>query len=387
MGEVSRRSFLKRFPALIAKSAAAFAETLGEGMRSAGDTNEPGKAVDPTVMPAAGAPVEGIPAVHPWITTARTLAEQLGHRVPYILLLGASGEAFRLSYSREDPVEGASHSPINTFLAAIEICGLSAQAAPGGPFAPALGSVEAALGKDLGVVVATDRGPAILLRVDRQAKRVRLAFGGAAPEWVSFADLVTAWAGGAWAGGPAPYLRLTVSPDNSPRPLDDVARAGIKTIITLLDGEFPGPEATGLAAWEAWAGDLRDGKLPPDASEFLAGDFLEMVGVSRMAGGRFLDAVSRATPPDLGDDLDAAARCYMEIHSSAHVGEVWGTGLFPELAECMTTDGHPDPEKLADPAIRTRAADLMLAIRDKEAEALEHLRTLPEEWRTLSEET
>ena len=178
MSGLSRRSFLRKFPSLIAKSAAAFAESLGEGIREVGDTRETSASGKPMVaagLPAAGEPVEGIPPVHPWIGTARALAERLGHRVPYILLLGASGEAFRLSYDPNDPEASTTHSPVDTFLTSLYICGLDAQAAPGGPFAPALGSVEAALARNLEVAVSTGRGPAVLLGVDRDAKEVELA--------------------------------------------------------------------------------------------------------------------------------------------------------------------------------------------------------------------
>jgi len=58
-----------------------------------------------------------------------------------------------------------------------------------------------------------------------------------------------------------------------------------------------------------------------------------------------------------------------EIHAPSIVGETFGTGLLPEAADCLLTDGLPDPGKTEDPAFRERAAELMLEIRDRELEA------------------
>ncbi|MHC4469723.1 MAG: hypothetical protein ACYTDY_00970 [Planctomycetota bacterium] len=321
-------------------------------------------------LPAFGAPLEGIPAVHPWIAIAHGLGERLGRRCPYVLLLGASGEAFRIAYDREEPARAHETSPVNTFLAALAVSGLTGQVMQGGPFEPALGGVQASVEKGFAVVVGSRTGPAVVAAVDREAEDVEWVHARDEPRRISFGDLEKRWEAASWSSGPAPFLRVTVERGSAPRPLDEVARVGIETMAMLLSHDPPGTAAGGLAAWEAWAEDLRADAITPERAEILHGDVLTELGVGRLAASRFLESIARAIPPEERGPVEDASRLYREIHNPDPTGEVWGTGLLPEVAECLLSDGAPDPEKLGRPALRERAADLLLEIRDLESQAL-----------------
>jgi hypothetical protein len=374
---ISRRDFLR---GLIGRGAHAFAESV------AGDLGEdeppPAPPPAPVTVAREGEVLEGIPVAHPWIAVARAVAEKHGRRIPYILLLGASGEAFRLAWSLARSEEAARHGPLNSFLGALAIPGLSARAATGGPLEPALGGAETALANGRTVVLGTARGPALLVEVDRKVERVRWITPATGPVSVPFPELARLWSSGRWPSGPAPFLRVVVEPIGAPRPLDEVARAGFETMLLLLTKDFGGETATGLAAYEAWAEDLREDRIGAAEAEILHGELLQATGVGRAAAARFLEAVSRALPPDVREPVEAAARCYARVHSLSATGEFWGTGLFPELVECLTTDEIPDPGLLADEAVRERAAELVDGIREQEARAVEHILSLPEDQRT-----
>jgi hypothetical protein len=313
---------------------------------------------------------------------AHALAERLGRRVPYVLLLGASGEAFRLSYDREAPAGrlSAPGPPVNTFLAALALSGLEARATHGGPFEPALGGVETEVGKGLAVVLGSRTGPAILAGVNRKDGDVERVHSRGEPARIPLEDFREQWEQACWMGGPAPFLRITVEKGAAPRPLDDMSRVGLETLVTLLSDDAPG---RGLSAWEAWAKDLLDDAVTGEQAQALYGGLLPALAAGRLAGARFLQSIARAIPPESRGPVEAAARCYREIHNPDLTGEPWGTGLLPEVAQCVLTEDRPDPEKLGDPALRERAAKLLTEIRACEARALEHVLALPTPLRTL----
>ena len=364
--EVSRRDLLRKLPALFKRSAAKFTESISEGRE--GRTQAP-KDSGPT-LPGWGEMIDGLPAVHPWIVIAHASAVHLLRRYPYTLLMGASGEAFRFAYDPEDPGGAVARASVNTFLAALAITGVSARATHGGPFEPAIGGVEVALGKDLVVVVATSDGPGVIHRVDRENRRVSWSTVRHGRREHPFEEFEWMWEAGAWMNGPAPWLRVTLEKGGTPRPLDQVARVGLESMEMLLtEAPEEGPKQ-GLQAIEALAEDIRRG-LPTDGqARELCGAFLETFAVGRMAAGMFLDAIGRAFPPAERDGLTEAARAYREIHASPPTEGVWGTGLLPEFAECVLTEGKPDPAFLEDETIRSRAADLLMEVRDLEQDAL-----------------
>ena len=105
--------------------------------------------------------------------------------------------------------------------------------------------------------------------------------------------------------------------------------------------------------------------------------------VARGAAGGFLESLARAIPPDDRGPVEEAARCFRRVHQPPPTAEIWGTGLLPELAECVRAEDRPAPESLATPEVRERAAGLLEAIAEEEDRAVEELATLPEEWRRL----
>jgi hypothetical protein len=365
--ELSRRAFLRGLPRLFGRSLEAARDGVKEGIsRKRADLS-----ARRLTLPEHGSSLDGIPAVHPWIAIAHALAERTGRRVPYVLPLGGSGEAFRIGYDREDPARGMRESPVNSFLAALAIAGLTGQGMQGGPFEPAIGGVEASMAKGFSVVVGSGGGPAVLTAVDLKASQVEWVRGGDVSRRLSFEEFEREWEAASWSAGPAPYLRVTVERGQEPQPLEKVARAGILSMGMLLRHEGEGSTVGGLAAWEAWAEDLRADAISAERAEALHGEWLERIGVGRLAAGRFFDAIARAMPPDEREAAEKATRIFREIHEPDPTGEVWGTGLLPEVAQCLTTDGRPDPEKLVDPVLRERAAGLIDEIHALESKALD----------------
>ncbi len=367
--EVSRRDLLRKFPALFRKSASRMAKSMSEG--------SPGKPAKPKFrgprLPARGRLIDGLPAVHPWIVIAHAVAEHLSRRFPYLLLMGASGEAFRFAYDPEDPGRPVPGAAVNTFLAALAVTGVSARATHGGPFEPAIGGVEVALGKGLVVVVATSDGPGVVHVVDRKNSIVSWSTLDDGRRESSFPEFDVLWEAGAWMNGPAPWLRVTLERGGTPRPLDQVAKVGVESMRMLLTAKPPEGPRQGLQAIEALADDIRRG-LPTDLqAERLFGNFIETFAASRMAAGMFLRAIGRAIPPEDRDGVLAAARAYGEIHAPPPAEGVFGTGVLAEFAECVLVDGRPDPACLEDEARRIRAADLLLQVRDLEQQALDAL--------------
>jgi hypothetical protein len=172
--------------------------------------------------------------------------------------------------------------------------------------------------------------------------------------------------------GPAPGLRVTLEGGGNPKPLDRVAQVGIESMRMLLTAKptEAGPRQ-GLLAIEALADDLRRGLPTGEQAQALFGVFLQTFAAGRMAAGMFLGAIGRALPPENRDAVLAAARAYGEIHAAPPAEGIWGTGLLAEFAECVLIDGRPDPSCLLDEVRRTRAADLLLAVRDLEQQALD----------------
>ncbi len=375
--EISRRSFLFRFRDILADSvAAASREAAGAARAKTGpDARHP---------PRAGELLDGVPALHPWAALAFGLGARYGRRHPYPLLLGASGEAFRVVYSREDPRGALRHSPVNTFLAALAVAGLSARAATGGPFGPALGGVEVTLNRGAAVVAGTRDGPGLVTGVDRKAEVVEFTPALAPPRRVPFALFEEEWSEGWWESGPAPFLRITVEGGGPVRSLEDLCRVGLETMIMLLTREGEGPWTTGLAAWDAFAGDLREDRISGEAAEVLLGDLLPSLAAARIGAWRFLEAIARALPPEHREPVEAASLLYREIHNPDPAGGIWGTGFLAEAAECLLTDEVPDPGKLESPEARERAAGLLSRVRENEARAVERIRSLPGELRRLS---
>jgi hypothetical protein len=363
--EVSRRDLLRKFPALFRKSAERAREAMAGEQAAAAKPELTGPR-----LPAWGELLDGLPAVHPWLVIAHAAVEHLSRRYPYLLLMGASGEAFRIAYDPEDPGGAAARASVNTFLAALAVTGVAARATHGGPFEPALGGVEVTIGKGLLVVVATADGPGVVHRVDREARKVAWSTVRDGRRESSFEEFDVLWEAGAWMNGPAPWLRVTLEKGGDPRPLDQVAKVGVEAMRMVLTAEPKEGPRQGLQAIEALAADLRHGRPTAEQAEVLFGDFLATFAAGRMAAGMFLDAIGRAIDPEEREGIEAAARRYGEIHAPPPTEGVWGTGVLPEFAECVLADGRPDPTCLADEARRNRAADLLLRIRDLEREAL-----------------
>ena len=371
--EVSRRDLLGKLPGLFRRSMARAAESMAEGRPA-----RPGKRKSSgPKLPLWGELIDGLPAVHPWIVIAHAAAEHLARRYPYLLLMGASGEAFRFAYDPEDPGGAVARASVNTFLAALAVTGISARATHGGPFEPAIGGVEVALGKGLVVVVATSEGPGVVHRVERENRRVHWSTLRDGRRDHSFEEFAWLWEAGAWMNGPAPWLRVTLEKGGDPQPLDRVAKVGIESMRMLLTAEPETGPRQGLQAIAALAEDIRTGRPTEEQGQALFGEFLATFAAGRMAAGMFLEGIGRALPPEDRDGVTAAARAYGEIHAPPPTEGVWGTGLMAEFAECVLIDRRPDPTCLADEARRTRAADLLLKVRDLEQQALDAV-ALPE---------
>lgn len=364
--DLSRRDLFRKLPALFRRSAKGFTDSLAN--ETGGRPKKPGNSGPE--LPAWGEMVDGLPAVHPWIVIAHAAAQHLKRRYPYTLLMGASGEAFRFAYDPEDPGGAVALASVNTFLAALAITGVSARATHGGPFEPAIGGVEVALGKGMVVVVATSEGPGVIHRVDPENRLLTWSTLKDGRREFTYEQFDWIWEAGAWMNGSAPWLRVTLETGSTPRPLDQVAKVGIESMRMLLTAAPQEGPKQGLLAIEALAEDLRRG-LPTDLQvKELCGDFLETFAVGRMAAGMFLDAIGRAYPPEKRDEITAAAHAYGEIHASPPTDGIWGTGLLPEFAECVLTDGRPDPSFLEDETLRARAADLLMKVRELEEDAL-----------------
>lgn len=360
---VSRRDFLRIFPGLMGRKVDEVKKSIPERMRrTRSRTSKPSGPVD---LPAVGRTVDGIPLLHPWIGAAWAIAAR--HRRPRSLpfLLGATGEAFGFYYSREDPDGAAAHSPGNTFLLALALAGLSGRAAPGGPFEPALGGLEVAIGKGLTAVIAAGDDPAVVVSVDREKREATWVRPGVEAAEIAFDDLADAWREGRWPGGRGAFLRVTVE-EGPERASKEVLGPALPAALELLHREKAGPFAAGPAAWTALAEDLRAGALG-GAEEVVLDRLLPRVAVARRAAGDFLESAARLIDGEKAKAALAAARVFREIHAPSIEGEVFGTGLLPEAAECLRTNGKADPAKLDDPALRKRAADLLLEIRDLEA--------------------
>ena len=370
--EVSRRDLLRGLPGLFRKSARAFAASLGESV----DKPKPGPPAKKFVLPVWGEPLEGIPAVHPFVVLAHATADRLGRRFPLSLLLGVSGEAFRLAYDRDDPQTALRRHTANGFLAALAVTGTAARASHGGPFAAALGSAEVAAGNGLVVVLGTSEGPAILGKVDRKTGSATVHRIGGARK-LSFDRLEEIWSVGHPLNGPAPFLRIQVEKGSRPRPLQDFAKVSLESVRMLLEDRATEEGTFGLAVYDRIAGDLMSPDWPEDARKFVFGEFLESIGVGRGAAAGYLSSIARAIPPDEREPVEEAARAYGEIHRLSSSGGMWGTGLFPELAECLQTHGLPDLERAADPAVRDRAVELLGRIRDTERRAAAELAKVP----------
>lgn len=360
---VSRRDFLRIFPGLMGRKVDEVKKSIPAELRRArARSSKPSEAVD---LPPPGRTVDGVPLLHPWIGAAWAVAAR--HRRPRSLpfLLGATGEAFSFFYSREDPAGAAANSPGNTFLLALALAGLVGRAAPGGSFEPALGGLEVAIGNGLTAVIAAGDEPALVLAVDREKKEATWVRPGADAAPISFDDLGEAWREGRWPGGRGSFIRVTV--ENGPeRSSGELLGPALPAALDLLRREKAGPFAAGPAAWTTFADDVRAGALG-DAAEVVLGTLLPRVAVARRAAGDFLETAARLLEGEKADAAVAAARVFREIHAPSIEGEVFGTGLLPEAAECLLTDGKPDAAKLDDPALRERAADLLLEVRDLEA--------------------
>jgi len=324
-------------------------------------------------LPAPGALVDGIPNLHPWIAAAHAISAWMGRPRSYAFLLGATGEAFVAAWSREDPEAALRHSPGNTFLASLAITGILGRAAHGGPFAPAIGGVGVALGRDLVPVVATRDGPALIRDVDTDAGVANWIRPGEERADVTFADLEEAWRDGWWPGGGAPFLRVTLELAED-RAAARVATPAIDAAAMLLDQRATAPLAMGAAAWEAFATDVREGRLEGETAALLVGRHFPRLAVARIAAGSFLSEIAEAVPDASREAVRDAARIFREIHAPSNTGEVFGTGLLPEVAECVLEDGLVEPARLTDPAFRERASELLLEVRDLELRAADRIR-------------
>jgi hypothetical protein len=373
MGEeedLSRRDLMRNLGSVFRRSAARFADSLPQ-IPKQGKRRKKKAPIPGVKLPRFGELVDGLPAVHPWIAIAHGAAAHLGRRYPYALLMGASGEAFKFACDPENPSAAAAQASMNTFLAALAVTGVAARATQGGPFEPAIGGIEVAMSKGLVVVVATSDGPGTIAKVHRRARAVSWDSVTHGRRKHSFEEFDGLWEAGAWMNGPAPWLRVMLEPGGAPRPLDQVAKVGLESMRMLLSAAPETGPKQGLAALQALADFVDAGPPDQEAVEQLFGPTLTTFAVARMAAGMFLDAISRAFSPDERDGLTEAARAYGEIHAAPPLEGIWGTGLLPELAECVLTDGRPDAAKLEDDAVRHRARDLLLQIRSREAAAVQ----------------
>ncbi|MEN8149826.1 MAG: hypothetical protein ABFS86_08380 [Planctomycetota bacterium] len=375
--EISRRDFLRIFPGLAARRAEEIKDTIGEATgrrkkKAPKKPKPPPRDVEPR-LPAFGETIDGIPNHHPWIATAHAIAAWMRRPRSYAWMLGATGEAFITAYSREDPAAALRHTPGNSFLASLAVTGIVARAAHGGPFAPAIGGVDVALGRDLVPVIATRDGPALIRDVDMDAELANWIRPGRERADVAFVDLEEHWGDGWWPGGGGAFLRVTLELAED-RDAARVTTPAIEAAAMLLSQAATSPLAMGSAAWEAFAEDLREGRLEGNAAETIVGELLPKLAVARVAAGTFLEEMAQAVPDTSREAILDAARKFREIHAPAGGGEVFGTGLLPEVAECVMEDQLVEPVKLEDPAYRERAADLLLEVRDRELEAADLIR-------------
>ena len=369
--EVSRRDFLRIFPGMMGKKADEFRKAIPKGLREL-SPRERRPPPGPLRLPAPGDVVDGLPLLHPWIGAAQAIAIRHGRARTLPFLLGATGEAFSFFHSLEDPEGAAALSPGNTFLLALALTGLGARSAPGGPFEPALGGVEVAIGKGLTVAIATATGPAVLLGVDREKETARWLRPGEPEADVPFETLREAWREGSWPGGRGAFLRVTVDPGPN-RARAEVLAAALPAAASLLERDTAGEYAAGPAAWEALARDVRAGALA-EAADVVLRVALPRAAVARRAAGDVLAEIGPIVAEKRRPGVAHASRIFREIHSPSLVGAVYGTGLIPEAAECLLTDEYPDPAKLADPALRERAATLFEEVAMHEREAAAALR-------------
>jgi len=373
--EISRRDFLRIFPGLAAKRAGEIKETLDEARGKLRPKKKPTgpKPDGEPVIPAFGAVVDGIPNLHPWIGAAHGIAMWMNRPRSFAWMLGATGEAFTTAYSLEHPDVALRHTAGNTFLASLAITGILGRAAHGGPFAPAIGGVEVTLGRDLVPVIATRQGPALIRDVSVDEETADWIRPGEERAPVPFSELEEQWSSGWWPGGEVPFLRVTLEQAED-RAADLVASPAIEAMVMLVNQNIREPFASGAAAWEAFATDLRENRIAGDAADTILGELLPKLAVARLGAVGFLEEVAAAVPDERRDGVRAARRKFAEIHAPSNVGEVFGTGLLPEVAECLLEDQRPDPGKLAEPAFRERAADLLLEVRDRELEAADLIR-------------
>lgn len=362
---MSRRDFLRLFPGLMSRKADEIKKSIPGQIRRRKKVVKP---VGDPALPADGEVVDGLPLLYPWIGTAWAVATARGRPRSLPFLLGATGEAFSLFYSLEDPAGAHALSPGNTFLLALALAGLGGRAATGGPLDPAIGGVKVSLERGLTTVLATADGPAVILAVNRENRTAEWVRPGEPRAEISFESLEAKWAEGTWPGGRGRFLRCTVEsgPD---RPRAAVLPAALPAAVSLLLRETAGDFASGPAAWAALAGDIESGTVPAE----VLGRLLPRVAVARRAAGDFLAEVEPLVAADRRPAVAEATRTFREIHAPSIAGEIFGTGLLPEVAECLFTAGAPDPEKLADPALRKRAAALLLEIRERELDAARRL--------------
>ncbi len=351
--DVSRRDFLTRLPALFARSVTSAARSMGAAAGA-------GRAAETIAVPSLGSALDGLPVASEWIATAWACGNRLGRRFPYGFLLGASGEAFRIAWSREDPAAAAAAAPLNTFLAALAAAGLVASATAGGPYEPALGGAETAAGRGAVMVLGTAGGPVLLAGVDRRAGEVVVARAGPGPSRVPLAEFGRGWAGGRWPGGPAAYLRVQVTAGPPPRPLREMAPLAVRTALLALEDHEAGGVVRGLAAWVALAGDLRAGAIPAERLGDVFGGLFAAAVAGRAAAGPFLESIAPALPVERQPAVLEAADLFRQVHRGDPTGALYGSGLLPEAAECLLAGGRPDPGRLA---------DLLLAVHDRESRA------------------
>lgn len=369
---VTRRSLLTGLPGLFRRSASAFSSSLDDpALKPVARSTGGG-------LPPRGEPLEGLPAVHPWIVVAFAVAERLRRRLPYGLFLGASGEAFAVAWDRDDPASALDRIPGNSFLSALALAGLTPRAATGGPLEPALGGAEVSLGKGFAVVLGTSRGPGLLDGVDRKARTLTWSPFGGGTETLPFDRFGETWAQGSWPGGPAPWLRVAVERGGNPRPLTEVAKVGIRALLARLAETGLARHPVGLRAWDALADDLEAGSVPEAAARAFLGEPIARIAVGRAAAGGFLEAVARAVPPHHREPLLSASRCFREVHQPHPEGEIYGTGLLPDFARLFLEEGELDPARLASPPAVERAVALLRRIREREARVVELLSGLPD---------
>jgi hypothetical protein len=317
--------------------------------------------------------VDGIPNLHPCIAAAHGIARWMKRPRSFAWMLGATGEAFTTAYSLERPEAALRHTAGNTFLAALAISGILGRAAHGGPFEPAIGGVEVTLGRDLVPILATRHGPALVRDVNMDAGTVDWIRPGEERTTVPFAEVEEEWSEGWWPAGEVPFLRVTLELAED-RAAALVANPAIEAMVMLVTQDVKEPYRTGAAAWEAFADDLREDRIAGDAADVIVGELLPKLAVARLGAVGFLEEVASAVPESRREGVEAARRKFAEIHTPSIVGEVFGTGLLPEAADCLLEDQLPDPGRLADPAFRERAADLLLEVRDREIEAADLVR-------------